>query len=143
MGTTADPADILFYSIPLCVVLCRQLGIRQLCFCALQVSALSRCQNEEPQVVQVETDAVATNIVYMAAPCNDTVAASTVLSDEGEAEALASEVKELRKQLARKDDVLRVRNNQLAEISKLLDERESLWNASLVRTSPALHGFAQ
>ena len=52
-------------------------------------------------------------------------------------------MKELRKQLARKDDVLRVRNNQLAEISKLLDERESLWNASLVRTSPALHGFAQ
>ena len=70
----------------------------------------------------------------MAAPCNDTVATSTAASGGDEAAALASELKELRKQLSRKDDVLRVRNNQLIEISKLLDERESLWKASLSRT---------
>lgn len=83
----------------------------------------------------MEPDPVATSAVYVAAPCNDSITASSAAAaDEGDKE-LAAEVKELRNKLARKDDVLRVRNNQLAEISKLLDERESLWNASLARAT--------
>lgn len=103
--------------------------------CTVQASALRHCKNEAliaPQVVQIEPDPIATSAVYVTAPCNDTAVASAAVAG-GDAAALSSEVKELRKQVARKDEVLRVRNNQLAEISKLLDERESLWNASLAR----------
>lgn len=100
---------------------------------------MRNCKNEAPQVLQVEPDPIAGNVVYVAAPCNDTTASGVASfggsSTSEDTAALAAEVKELQKKLGRKDDVLRVRNNQLAEISRLLDERESLWNASLARAT--------
>lgn len=105
---------------------------------ALQASALRHCKNEAPQIVRVEPDPIATSAVYVTAPCNNSIVVNTAATGDGDAAALAAEVQDLHNKIARTEDVLRVRNNQLAEISRLLDERESLWNASLASTPHTL-----
>jgi hypothetical protein len=111
----------------------------------LQVAALRQCKNEAPQVVHVEADPLATTTVYVPAPYNDTVASISVAAAAAvggvDAAALAAEIKELKSKLGHKDEILRVRNNQLAETNRLLDERESLWNASLARVLPCCLKF--
>jgi hypothetical protein len=114
----------------------------------LQAAALRHCQNEAPQVVRVEPDPIASSAVYFAEPCNSTVTASVAATTAavgaggGEAAALAAQVAELKKQIDHKDALLRVRNNQLAQVDKLLDEREVLWNASLARVLPCFVHFS-
>jgi hypothetical protein len=106
----------------------------------MQATALRSCKHDPvKQPVQRAPDPLVTNAVYIREPCNASASSHNVAASE-DAAALQREVRDLQKQVARKEAALRVRNNQLADISKQLQERESLWNVSSASAPPSPSG---
>lgn len=105
----------------------------------MQADALHTCQDSRlPAAIQ--EDPLTNPIVYVPTPCNASESAQAQpapdVSNSGAMKDMQEKLEALQKTLSRKDELLRVRNNQLVQAYDVLENRASLWNDSLTRVPP-------
>lgn len=98
--------------------------------------ALRHCRDDTKALAQPDLpDPFASHMVYVPLGCNDSQAPVEKTADLETKSAslrdLEEKLDQLEKVIKRKDEMLRVRNNQLVEASATLESREALWNSSL------------
>lgn len=103
---------------------------------ALQAMALRHCRDDSAAVLQPELpDPFASQAVFVPVACNDSEApiekAAALAKKSTTVRDLEEKLDQLEKVIKRKDEMLRVRNNQLVDAFATLEKRESLWNSSL------------
>eukprot|EP00892_Ulva_mutabilis_P001197 jgi/Ulvmu1/11078/UM007_0260.1 len=100
--------------------------------------SLRLCQEDTKALTQPELpDPFAAQTVYVPVACNDSQAPfeRTAAPDTKPLSMrdLEEKLDQLHKSIKRKDEMLRVRNNQLVDAFATLENREALWNSSLHR----------
>lgn len=105
----------------------------------VQAEALQTCQHES-QILNTPKipDPFAAQTVYVPVACNDSASTSEQGSALSEAafKDMKDQIEKLQTTLSRKDELLRVRNNQLVEAYDTLEARAALWNQSVHSAPP-------
>lgn len=107
----------------------------------VQAQALQTCREEvvTGSNTEAQQDPFGAQTVYVPVPCNESSAgqgSSLVRSESSSLLDMEEKLEQLQKSLSRKDELLRVRNNQLVEAYQTLENRAALWNESLIRAHP-------